>query len=266
MVLELNASDDRGIGVVREEIVNFAQSRVLHVDKESKYNVKLVILDEADAMTKEAQNALRRVIEKFTENVRFCIICNYLSKIIPALQSRCTRFRFAPLIKAQVMPRLEYVIKQEKINATDDGKEALYNLSGGDMRRVLNILQSTSLAFDTVNEKNVYLCVGQPEPKVIKTILTTLLDGTFETCFKKLNDMRLTHGTALTDVLDNLIDPLLDLDINTIVLGQLIDKVAQIQARLANGSSEKIQILALIAAFLGTREALDKEANDAMEE
>ncbi|KAG0722760.1 Replication factor C subunit 5 [Chionoecetes opilio] len=109
MVLELNASDDRGIGVVRERILNFASTRTIF-----KSGFKLVILDEADAMTNDAQNALRRVIEKFTENVRFCLICNYLSKIIPAIQSRCTRFRFGPLASEQILPRLNYVIEQEQ--------------------------------------------------------------------------------------------------------------------------------------------------------
>lgn len=131
MVLELNASDDRGIGIVREQILTFASTRTVFASDSS---FKLIILDEADAMTNDAQNALRRgkshrnmirmlvavtftclstVIEKYTDNVRFCIICNYLSKIIPALQSRCTRFRFAPLMEEQILPRLEYVVDQE---------------------------------------------------------------------------------------------------------------------------------------------------------
>lgn len=109
MVLELNASDDRGIGIVRGRILDFASTKTMFSS-----GFKLIILDEADAMTNDAQNALRRVIEKHTNSVRFCIICNYLSKIIPALQSRCTRFRFAPLNEEQILPRLEYVIEQEK--------------------------------------------------------------------------------------------------------------------------------------------------------
>lgn len=108
MVLELNASDDRGIGIVRGQILNFASTRTIFCD-----TFKLIILDEADAMTNDAQNALRRIIEKYTDNVRFCVICNYLSKIIPALQSRCTRFRFAPLSPDQMMPRLEKIIDAE---------------------------------------------------------------------------------------------------------------------------------------------------------
>merc|ERR1712051_618153 len=105
MVLELNASDDRGINVVRGQILNFASTRTIF-----NSGFKLVILDEADAMTNDAQNALRRIIEKSTDNVRFYLICNYLSKIIPALQSRCTRFRFGPLGAEQIPPRLKYVV------------------------------------------------------------------------------------------------------------------------------------------------------------
>ncbi len=136
MVLELNASDDRGIGVVRGPILNFASTRTIF-----NSGFKLVILDEADAMTTDAQNALRRIIERFTDNVRFCIICNYLSKIIPALQSRCTRFRFGPLKPAQIVPRLDFVCQQEQVDITEDGRQALLSLSQGDMRKVLNILQ-----------------------------------------------------------------------------------------------------------------------------
>ena len=155
MVLELNASDDRGINVVRGQILNFASTRTIF-----NSGFKLVILDEADAMTQDAQNALRRIIEKFTDNVRFCLICNYLSKIIPALQSRCTRFRFGPLDPEQIMPRLVHVCEEESVEVTEDGKEALMRLSQGDMRKVLNILQSCAMAFDNkVNEDNVYICV-----------------------------------------------------------------------------------------------------------
>lgn len=102
---------------------------------------KLIILDEADNMTQTAQNALRRVIEKYTRNVRFCMICNYASKIIPALQSRCTRFRFAPLKLEQIKSRLDFILEKEQTNVTPDGIEAVLKMSQGDMRRALNILQ-----------------------------------------------------------------------------------------------------------------------------
>ena len=119
------------IKVVRNEIKEFAGTRQLF----SK-GVKLIILDEADAMTNDAQNALRRIVEKYTKNARFCLICNYVSKIIPALQSRCTRFRFAPLSKQQIYGRLVEVAKEEKVDYTENGLEAILSLSGGDMRQV----------------------------------------------------------------------------------------------------------------------------------
>uniref|UniRef100_A0A7E4ZQQ8 Activator 1 subunit 5 n=1 Tax=Panagrellus redivivus TaxID=6233 RepID=A0A7E4ZQQ8_PANRE len=265
MVLELNASDDRGIGIVREEIVSFAQSRMLHYDADGKASYKLIILDEADAMTKDAQNALRRVIEKFTDNVRFCIICNYLSKIIPALQSRCTRFRFAPLSKDQVLPRLNHVIAAENLTVTETGKDALFALSGGDMRRVLNVLQSTALAFDTVNEDNVYSCVGQPRPKDITLILKTLLDGTFDDAFKSLNELRISSGIALTDVIDNVLDKVISMKIKAEAVCGLVDALATIQSRLATGCSEKLQLLALVSSFTLFREKAYEDVDVSME-
>ena len=171
MVLELNASDDRGINVVRGPILNFASTRTIF-----NSGFKLVILDEADAMTQDAQNALRRIIERFTDNVRFCIICNYLSKIIPALQSRCTRFRFGPLRPQQILPRLDHVCREEGVEVTECGRQALMSLSQGDMRKVLNILQSCSMAFGLVNEDNVYACVGHPLRQDVEDMLNWMLN------------------------------------------------------------------------------------------
>ncbi|KAI1723839.1 ATPase family associated with various cellular activities (AAA) domain-containing protein [Ditylenchus destructor] len=258
MVLELNASDDRGINVVRQKIVDFASMRNLGSSDGDRRPVKLIILDEADAMTKDAQNALRRVIEKYTDSTRFCIICNYLSKIIPALQSRCTRFRFAPLSKDQVSPRLDYIIQTEAIRATESGKDALFKLSNGDMRRVINVLQSTSLAFEEVNEETVYQCVGQAPPSVIKNILQILLDESFEKACEKLNELSLQHGIALADTLDEILELILGLDMPQNVAALLMDRIAQIEHRLSSGCSEKIQWLSLISAFTDSKVVLFK--------
>merc|ERR1712156_24659 len=194
MVLELNASDDRGIGIVRGQILNFASTRTIF---NSGY--KLVILDEADAMTNDAQNALRRIIEKFTDNVRFCLIGNYLSKIIPALQSRCTRFRFGPLGKEQILPRLEHVCKEEKIDIDEEGKESLMRLAQGDMRKVLNILQSCNMAFGKVTEDNVYTCVGHPLRSDITNIANWALNEDFSTAYSQVSKLKtLIMCTSLT--------------------------------------------------------------------
>lgn len=197
---QLNASDDRGIDVVREQIKNFAETRTLF----SK-GFKLIILDEADMMTTAAQAALRRVIEQYTKNVRFCIICNYVNKIIPAIQSRCTRFRFSPLPIVEVEKRLDIVIETEKfvqfsiifnemiltkicvcsrVKLTDDGKKALLRLSKGDMRRALNVLQACHAAYDITGETEVYNCTGNPQPADIATIVNSMFSDEFTTSYK----------------------------------------------------------------------------------
>ena len=145
-------------------------------------------------MTNDAQNALRRIIEKFTDNVRFCLICNYLSKIIPALQSRATRFRFGPLKEDQILPRLEHVCQEEKINITEDGAKALMNLSQGDMRRVLNILQSCAMAFDSVSEYNVYKCTGHPQKADINNVVNWALNEDFSTAYNNIQELKTNEG------------------------------------------------------------------------
>ncbi|KAM7309790.1 replication factor C subunit 5 isoform X1 [Ixodes scapularis] len=249
MVLELNASDDRGIGIVRGEILNFASTKTIF-----KSGFKLIILDEADAMTNDAQNALRRVIEKFTENARFCLICNYLSKIIPALQSRCTRFRFGPLSLSQMSPRIEHVIEQERLTVTEDGKKALMDLAQGDMRKALNILQSTSMAFEEVTENNVYQCVGHPLKSDISNMVTTLLNEDFAFSYDQINKVKVNKGLALQDVLTQIHLYVHRIEFPNEVKMYLIDKMAEIENRLAAGTSEKIQLSSLIAAFQTARQ------------
>ncbi|NXH96948.1 RFC5 factor, partial [Pachycephala philippinensis] len=283
MVLELNASDDRGIDIVRGPILSFASTRTIF-----KKGFKLVILDEADAMTQDAQNALRRVIEKFTENTRFCLICNYLSKIIPALQSRCTRFRFGPLTPELMVPRLQHVIQEEGVDVSEDGMKALVTLSSGDMRRALNILQSTSMAFGKVTEENVYTCTGHPLKSDIANILDWMLNQDFSTAYRKIMELKTLKGLALQDILTEIhlfvhrgghrvrlrIIPerpnlplaltecflLSTVDFPPSIRIQLLIKLADIEYRLAAGTSEKIQLSALIAAFQVTRDLVVAEA------
>ncbi|XP_012241382.1 replication factor C subunit 5 [Bombus pyrosoma] len=249
MVLEMNASDDRGIGIVRGQILSFASTGTMY-----RSGFKLIILDEADAMTKDAQNALRRIIEKYTDNVRFCIICNYLSQIIPALQSRCTKFRFGPLSTDQILPRLDTIIKEENLNVSEDGKQALITLSGGDMRKVLNVLQSTSLAFSAVTEENVYSCVGHPLPIDIKNIINWLLNESYELCYCKIQDIKLKKGLALQDILTELHLFVNKIEFPDSILIDLVIKLAEIEKRVSIGCSEAVQLNALVSAFQRARD------------
>ncbi|KAJ3413724.1 hypothetical protein HDV05_007627 [Chytridiales sp. JEL 0842] len=199
MILELNASDDRGIDVVREQIKNFASTKKIFSS-----GFKLIILDEADAMTQVAQNALRRIVEKYTKNVRFCIICNYVSKIIPALQSRCTRFRFAPLKEDQIRIRLDHVVNAENVKITDSGRQALLKLSNGDMRRMLNICQAVHAGYPEVNEATVYTCVGAPLPSDINDIATWLFNEGLDEAYSRILARKAERGLALSDIIAEL--------------------------------------------------------------
>jgi replication factor C subunit 3/5 len=203
---------------------------------------------------------LRRVIEKYTKNARFCLICNYASKIIPALQSRCTRFRFAPLSQTQIKGRLEHVAREENVKLTPDGLQAILQLSGGDMRRVLNLLQSTAMSHDqvaVVDETNVYLTSGAPLPKDVDTILDLLMNHSFQTACEKVTSLCTNKGYALADVLQDLALKLVNMELDAAPLGRLLDGMSNVEHRLASGTDEKIQTASLVGVFVQTRQLLE---------
>eukprot|EP01029_Cantina_marsupialis_P020962 TRINITY_DN4969_c0_g1_i1.p1 TRINITY_DN4969_c0_g1~~TRINITY_DN4969_c0_g1_i1.p1 ORF type:complete len:330 (-),score=92.34 TRINITY_DN4969_c0_g1_i1:171-1160(-) len=256
MVLELNASDDRKIDVVRDRIKNFAGSKQLF---QQVSGTKLVILDEADAMIKDAQFALRRVIEKYSKNARFCLICNYVNNIIPALQSRCTRFRFAPLEEEQIVDRLKFVIEEEEVKCTEDGISAILRLSQGDMRKVLNILQATAFAFDEVNCKNVHLCTGTPLQEDIKKIVNVLLNDNYTTSYNTILEITKDQGFALKDVIPDVSKYALQLQLSRVVKIYLTEQLADLEYRLMFVSSEEKQLASLVGMFQIARDMMGKE-------
>uniref|UniRef100_A0A2P2KJR1 Replication factor C / DNA polymerase III gamma-tau subunit n=3 Tax=Magnoliopsida TaxID=3398 RepID=A0A2P2KJR1_RHIMU len=254
MILELNASDDRGIDVVRQQIQDFASTQSFSFG--SKSSVKLVLLDEADAMTKDAQFALRRVIEKYTKNTRFALICNQVNKIIPALQSRCTRFRFAPLDPVHVSERLKHVIQYEGLDVTETGLKALIWLSNGDMRKALNILQSTHMASQQITEDAVYLCTGNPLPKDIEQICYWLLNESFVDSFKRMSEIKTRKGLALVDIIREVTMFVFKIKMPPDVRVQLINDLADVEYRLSFGCNDKLQLGSLISSFTRARSAL----------
>ncbi|KAJ1380141.1 hypothetical protein SESBI_46273 [Sesbania bispinosa] len=274
MILELNASDDRGIDVVRQQIQDFASTQSLsfglsalsceflflvpvHWSIQSvKSSVKLVLLDEADAMTKDAQFALRRVIEKYTKSTRFALICNHVNKIIPALQSRCTRFRFAPLDVVHVTERLKHVIKAEGLDVEDSGLAALVRLSNGDMRKALNILQSTHMASQQITEEAVYLCTGNPLPKDIEQISYWLLNEQFADSFKRIYEIKTRKGLAVVDIVREVTMFVFKIKMPPAVRVQLMNDLADIEYRLSFGCNDKLQLGSVIASFTRARSAL----------
>ncbi|KIL69291.1 hypothetical protein M378DRAFT_157538 [Amanita muscaria Koide BX008] len=243
-ILELNASDDRGIDIVREQIKQFAETRTLFAK-----GFKLIILDEADMMTQAAQAALRRVIEHYTRNVRFCIICNYVNKIIPAIQSRCTRFRFSPLPILEVKKRVDNVIDAERVKITDDGKGALLKLSKGDMRRALNVLQACHAAYDLTGETEIYNCTGNPHPSDIETVVNSMLTDEFTTSYRMITTLKTERGLALQDLITGAYEYLETIELKPHAKIYLLDHLATTEYRLSTGASEKIQLTALLGAF-----------------
>jgi replication factor C subunit 3/5 len=248
MVLDLNASDDRGIHVVRQEIQDFASTK-----RFSSSGFKLIILDECDSMTKDAQFALRRVIEKYTKNTRFCLICNYINKIIPALQSRCTRFRFAPLDELHVRNRLMDVIDQENVSITPNAIKTIIRLGRGDMRSVLNIIQSTNMACTTITEDMAYECTGNPRPEDIETIVNLLFNATFIKCFKHISEIQSTKNIALLDIVGEMQPYVTQRQLSKMVLIELLEALAEVSYMLSIGSTEKLQLAFLIGSFILTR-------------
>lgn len=252
MVLELNASDERGIDVVRDQIKEFAGTRQMFCSMP-----KMIVLDEADNMTNAAQFALRRVIEKYTKNARFCLICNYASKIIPALQSRCTRFRFAPLSDSQALERLKLIAEAERCALEEGGLEACVTLGTGDMRKSINILQSTSLAFAAVNPTNVYQCTGQPMPADVQQVLEWLMEAEFPVVFARTWELMRDKGLALVDVTTELHKYVTYLETSKpIAKAMLVASLADLEQRLSVGTNEKLQLGSLIGVFHQARVAM----------
>lgn len=249
MVLELNASDDRGIDVVREQIKTFASTRQIFTT-----GFKLIILDEADAMTNVAQNALRRVIEKFTKNTRFCIIANYANKLNPALLSRCTRFRFSPLTNDAINGMIDHVCESENLNITNEAKISLIKLSGGDMRKALNVLQACHASLDNpsteeIDQDMIYDCIGAPKPSSIDTMLNAIMKNDWSDAYNTLIKIRRIEGLALVDLITSFVEILDKYTLKPQTRRLLYQGLADIEYAISKGGNDSIQSTAVIGCI-----------------
>jgi replication factor C subunit 3/5 len=245
--LELNASDDRGINVVRERIKDFCNS----LNISNKASVKLVILDEADMMTTAAQNALRRIIEKYTKNVRFCLICNQVSKIIPAIQSRCMRFRFSPLKREQCATRIKYICNAENITIDDKTIDKIIEIGKGDMRKILNIVESTYMSCGVVNIDNVYNCTGLPSVSQLEFITNVIDREQFNQSFKIIQDFMMCNGFSSNDLVLELLKQVRKNDtLDTRSKCEIYKKFQSMDYLNNIGGNEKIVISNLISTFI----------------
>ena len=243
--LELNASDERGIAVVREKVKSFAKTKAL-----GNVPFKVIFLDEADALTPEAQQALRRTMENYSAGCRFILSCNYSSKIIDPIQSRCAVFRFKLLEKKDIQKVLEKIAEQEKLTLGPNATEMIYNGSGGDCRRSINILQSTAAISPSINEDLVSTIIASTKPKDIRLVLDYALAGDFENAREKLLDVMLKESISGEDVIKAMQKEIWNLPIEPEIKVRLTEKTGEIEFRIIEGSDPFIQLQALLASFV----------------
>ncbi len=215
---------------------------------------KLVILDEADNMTQASQFALRRIIEQFANNARFCLICNYSSQIIPALQSRCTKFRFGPLSDDETEKRVRFIAQAEGVQVTDDGIKSILKLGRGDMRRILNVLQSASLTFATIDSRAVHMTTGDPLPEDIQYLVKVLLGQRFQDCVEAVDKMRNERGYSLVDIVREIHDVVKTIDLPRKARILVQADLADIEHRLCVGCFDRMHVPALVGSFIEARE------------
>lgn len=241
-ILELNGSDDRGINVVREEIKNYANTTNLYNNK-----IKLIVLDETDSMTHDAQYALKEIIELYDYNTKFCLICNFINKIIYPLQSSCIIFRLPSIPKKYIENFLLNVIDIEKLNYTKGGINSIIKLSYGDLRKSCNNLQSVFLSYGEINKNNVYDCLGIPKIKEINNIFLYIKKKNLEFNIKYVNNLRINYGYSLNILIQFIIEKILEFDIENINLIDIIIYLANVEYNISNLGTEKIQTFSLIS-------------------
>ncbi|MFQ6107079.1 MAG: replication factor C small subunit [Thermoplasmata archaeon] len=242
---ELNASDERGIDVVRTKIKNFARMAPI-----GEGGFKIIFLDEADALTADAQAALRRTMEKYTGTCRFILSVNYSSKVIEPIQSRCAVFRFRPLKPEAVAKYLSRIAKVEKIEITEKGMEALIYIAQGDLRKATNALQVAASINKKVDEDTLYRAAATARPKDVRELLEISLEGDFMAARSVLDDLLIEYGLSGEDVIKQIHRTLFELAIPDEVRVKLIDKIGEVEFRIIEGSNERIQLENLISNFV----------------
>ena len=243
-LMELNASDERGIDVIRVKVKEFARTRAI-----GDVPFKIIYLDECDALTKEAQQALRRTMENHTTTCRFILSCNYSSKIIDPIQSRCTLFRFKPLEKKEIFHIIDHIAKEENLKINDKTKEALYEISEGDCRRVENIMQSSASLGSHITEELIYSVASMARPKEINEVLEFTTKGEFVKAKDLLLKTMLEHGLSGIDVIKQIQREIWNISTHDKIKLDMVKACGETEFRMVEGSDEFIQLEALLANF-----------------
>jgi replication factor C small subunit len=244
--LELNASDERGINVIREKVKVFSQ----YFTPSKDIPFKLVILDEADMMTSEAQTALRRIMEIYSRTTRFILICNYLSRIISPIQSRCAVYRFKRIPKELSIEYLKKICVDEKVDADDGVLDRIYEYSGGDLRRAINILQSVATVSNgKPTLKTVDEVVGRIRPELIASIIDKLRLGQYKEAVDSLFEFKASTGVDGQEIIRLLMNELI---LRNLFSPKIAEILAEYDYRMIEGAYEEIQIAALLAELMAS--------------
>jgi replication factor C small subunit len=242
-ILELNASDERGINVIREKVKNFARTAAIA----SPVSFKILIMDEADHLTSEAQHALRRTMEIYTRTCRFCLIGNYSENIIDPIQSRCSVLRYSPLEENDTKRYLNNIAVKENLELTEEGLDALYQASGGDLRKATNLLQAAAASGKCIDDMAIYNILGNISPDKIRSMIQLALDGSFLQSREALRELLIDRGLAPEDILRTVYREIMrNTSLNEVTKVKLSDVIGEIDYRLTQGSRAEIQLATLL--------------------
>ncbi len=245
----LHNSDERGIQTIREKVKDFARTRSL-----GKVPFKIIFLDEADALTRDAQQALRRIMEKYSSTARFILSCNYSSKIIDPIQSRCAVFRFKPLTKSDIVEYLKRIVEGEKLKIEEGSLEAIAEIAMGDARRAVNILQAAAATKDIITKDLVYEVASVAKPEEMKEVLKLALEGNFIEARDKLIDIVLRYGMSGEDAIKQIVSHIWGLPVDAKKKIDLIDKAGEIEFRIIEGSDPHLQLETFLAYIAKLKE------------
>ena len=240
---ELNASDERGIDVVRNQIKQFARTAPM-----GKATFKILFLDEADALTNDAQSALRRTMENYAQTCRFILSCNYSSKIIDPIQSRCAIYRFKPLDREAISEELLRIAKNEGLNISESAMDAIIYVAQGDMRKAINALQGAAIINSDISEDMIYEITSTAKPDEIRELLRIILEGNFEAAENSLHELTVNRGIAPNELINQFYRTLVnDTAIDRRLKVELIGHLGEADFRISEGADQNIQMDALIA-------------------
>lgn len=243
-ILELNASDERGIDVIREKVKNFARTAAIA----SPVRFKILIMDEADSLTSAAQHALRRIMEIYTKTCRFCLIGNYSERIIDPIQSRCSIFRYAPLNEIDIKGWLKHISIKENVDILEEGLDALFQASGGDMRKAINLLQAAAAMQEVIDDIAIYEVLGKVSPEKVREMLRLSLNGDFLESREILRELLIDEGLAPEDIIRMIYTELMkNTKLSETWKVKISDIVGMVDYRLTQGARAEIQISTLLA-------------------